>query len=84
MNFKYLGTDAQVSGLLRDITWKNRCMDVDSKVKIYKTMIRPIMTYGTETRAGTSRTKQLLRTVKMNTLRAIAGKTRLDRVKIQK
>lgn len=72
---------AQVSGFLRDTTWKNKYMNVDSKIKIYKTMIRPIMTYGAETRAETSRTKQLLRTVEMNTLRAIIGKTRLDRIR---
>ena len=39
------------------------------------------MTYVAETRAETSRTKQLIRTVEMNTLRAIVGKTRLDRVR---
>ena len=56
-------------------------MSTESKVKIYKAMVRPVMTYGAETRAETSRTKQLIRTVEMNTLRAIVGKTRLDRVR---
>ena len=41
----------------------------------------PIMTYGTETRAATTKTKQLLRTTEMNTARAILGKTRFDRMK---
>lgn len=44
-------------------------------------MIRPIMTYEVETRAEISRTKQLLCTFEMNMLRAIAGKTKLDRVR---
>ena len=72
---------AAVSGYLRDVTWKNKFMSTESKVKIYKAMVRPVMTYGAETRAETSRTKQLIRTVEMNTLRAIVGKTRLDRVR---
>ena len=39
------------------------------------------MTYGAEIRAATTKTKQLLRTTEMNTLRAILGKTRFDRTK---
>lgn len=39
------------------------------------------MTYASETRADTSRTKQLMRTTEMNTLRAIVGVTRRDRVR---
>lgn len=74
---------ARISGYLRDITWKNKYLLTQSKVKIYKTVVRPTLTYGAETRAETSKTKQLLRTVEMNTLRAIIGKTRLDRVRNQ-
>jgi len=72
---------ARISGLLRDITWRNRHMTTESKIKIYKAVIRPIMTYGAESRADTAKTKQLLKTTEMNTLRAILGKTRLDRMK---
>ena len=39
------------------------------------------MTYGAETRAATTKTKQLLKTTEMYTLRAILGKTRFDRMK---
>jgi hypothetical protein len=39
------------------------------------------MTYGTESRADTTKTKQLLTTAEMNTLRAILGKTSFDRMK---
>ena len=56
-------------------------MTVESKIKIYTAVVRPIMTYGAETRAATTKTKQLLRTTEMNTLRAILGKTRFDRMK---
>lgn len=41
---------------------KNKCMNVDNNVKLYETLVRSIMT--SETRAETSRAKQLLRTVK--------------------
>ena len=56
-------------------------MSTESKVKIYKTTVRPILTYAAETRADTSKTKQLLRTTEMNTLRTIVGKTRRDRIR---
>ena len=56
-------------------------MMAESKIKIYKAVVRPIMTYCAETRADTTKTKQLLRTTEMNTLRAILGKTRFDRMK---
>ena len=72
---------ARISGCLRDVVWKNKYMSIESKVKIYKTAVRPILTYAVETRADTSKTKQLLRTTEMNTLRTIIGKTRRDRVK---
>ena len=72
---------APISGCLKDITWKNKYLSLESKVKIYKTAVRPILTYAAETRADTSKTKQLLRTTEMNTLRTITGRTRRDRVR---
>jgi hypothetical protein len=65
---------ASVSGLLRDVTWRNRYRSVESKIKIYKAVVRPIMTYGAESRANSTKTKQLLTTTEMNTVRAILGK----------
>ena len=56
-------------------------MRTESKVRIYKTCVRPILTYGIEARADTVRTKSMLRTTEMKTLRAIAGKTLRDRVR---
>lgn len=61
-----------ISGCLRQVTWKNKY--AEGKVKIYKTIVRPTTTYAAETQANTSRTKQLLRTTEMNTLRAMVGK----------
>ena len=71
----------RISGLLRDVTWRNKYMTVESKIKIYTAVVRPIMTYGAETRAANTKTKQLLRTTEMNTSRAILDKTSFDRMK---
>ncbi|XP_060534516.1 uncharacterized protein LOC132706935 [Cylas formicarius] len=70
-----------LSGCLRDIIWSNPYMRKDSKIRIYKTCIRPIMTYGTEVREDTNKMKQMLRVAEMKTLRTILGKTRRDRVR---
>ncbi|KAH1028339.1 hypothetical protein HUJ05_001700 [Dendroctonus ponderosae] len=48
---------AAVSGYLREIAWANQYMRTESKVKIYKTCVRTIMTYGLETRKETNKTK---------------------------
>jgi hypothetical protein len=72
---------AAISGCLREAIWKNEHMNIPSKVRIYKTCVRPIMTYGIESRADTVRTKNLLRTSEMKTLRNISGKTLRDRVR---
>jgi hypothetical protein len=56
-------------------------MSTESKIKIFKAILRPIMTYGAESRADTAKTKRILKATEMNTFRAIFGKTRLDRMK---
>jgi len=60
-----------MSGCLRQIIWANEYMRKNSKVGNYKICIRPIMTYGIETREETA----------MKTLRTIKGKTRIDRIR---
>ena len=56
-------------------------MSTEAKIRIYKVVVRPIMTYGAETRADTERTKQLMRSAEMITLRSITGRTLWDRVR---
>lgn len=46
-------------------------MSVQSKTWIYKTSIRPIMTYVGETRADTVKTKWLFRTTEIKTIRSM-------------
>lgn len=45
-------------------------MSIEGKTRIYKTCVRPIMTYATKTRGDTTASKQLLRTTEMKILRS--------------
>ncbi|XP_045475000.1 uncharacterized protein LOC123680922 [Harmonia axyridis] len=70
---------AQITGYLNTMVWQNKYMLQETKVRLYKAMVRPIMTYAVETRAETERTKQKLRTIEMRILRRISGVTLRDR-----
>ena len=48
---------ARISGYISDVTWKNKYLRLERKVKIDKMLL----TYGGETWVGTFRTKRLLR-----------------------
>jgi endonuclease/exonuclease/phosphatase family metal-dependent hydrolase len=72
---------ARIQGCLKDAIWKNKHMKMESKIRIYKTCVRPILTYGIESRADTTKTKSLLRVSEMKTLRTICGVTLRDRVR---
>jgi len=37
-HFKYLG--AEISGCLRDVVWKNKYLNINSKIRVYKSTIR--------------------------------------------
>jgi hypothetical protein len=56
-------------------------MSTECKVRIYKTNVRPVLTYASETRAETTYTQQLLRTKVMKIIRAIHGKTLRDKIR---
>jgi hypothetical protein len=55
-------------------------MSTECKVRIYKTNVRPVLTYASETRAETTNTQQL-RTTEMKTIRAIHGKTLKNKIR---
>ncbi|XP_048524753.1 uncharacterized protein LOC125505293 [Dendroctonus ponderosae] len=59
----------------------NKYINTESRVKIYKTAVTPIITYAAETRPDTSRTLQMMKTVEMKTLGSTQGKTLEDRVR---
>ena len=50
----------RISGCLNNAIWSNKFLRTEAKVRIYKTMIRPILTYAAETRPDTSKTRQML------------------------
>jgi hypothetical protein len=70
---------ARISGCLYNLIWVNKYMSKESKIRIYKTKVRPVLTYASENRAETTYTQQLLRTTEMKTIRAICGKTLRDK-----
>ena len=71
---------ARISGCLYNLIWLNKYKSTDCKVRIYKTNVRPVLTYASETRAETTYTQQLLRTTEMKIIRAIRGKTLGDKI----
>jgi len=48
-------------------------MNAQSKVRIYKTCVRPILSCAAEIRAETSKIKRLMKITEMNILRMIKG-----------
>lgn len=69
----------RIAGCLNDTIWRNKHIRTETKSRIYKSVVRPVMTYTAETRPQTSRTQRYLETSEMRTLRKIAGKTLWDR-----
>lgn len=61
--------------LLSPVVWRNPFMGTEDKVRIYKACVRPIMTYGIDTRADTKAAKSKLRVAEMRTLRRTVRKT---------
>ena len=60
--------EARVIGCLHYTIWKNKYMSITSKARIYRTAVRPILTYAAKTRADTNRTKIELRPTEMRAL----------------
>ncbi|XP_015181515.1 PREDICTED: uncharacterized protein LOC107069067 [Polistes dominula] len=75
---------ARVAGCLSDTIWRNKNIKIETKARIYKITIRPIMTYCAETRSDSAKTKRLLETTEMKILRKIARKTLLDKERSEK
>jgi hypothetical protein len=48
---------ARLSGCLNDIIWKNKYLSLGPKVRIYSSVVQPVLTYAAEIRADTSKTE---------------------------
>ena len=69
----------KIASCLNAGIWRNKNLGIEAKPRIYKTAIRPNMTYTAETRPETAKTKRLLETTEIKVLRGIDGKTLLYR-----
>ena len=58
---------ARVAGCLNHLVWRNKHMRKETKSKIYKETVRPIMPYSLETRKETSVTRQMLQAKEIST-----------------
>lgn len=58
----------------RDIIRCNKHMTINSNSRLYKTCVSPTMTNDIKTKADTSATKRLIRTIEMRTQRNIADR----------
>lgn len=56
-------------------------MFTDSNDRIYKTVVRTILTYAVETRAETKKTMNLMTAAEMETLRTIKGVSLRDQIR---
>ena len=72
---------ARIAGCMNDIIWKNKFLNKEAKTRIYKSVVRPILTYAVETRSDTSKTKRVLETNEMSILRKIVHKSRRDKIR---
>ena len=61
----------RISGCLNDTIWNNKHIRKEAKVPIYKSVVRPILTYAAQTRPETAKTTQTLESAEMRTLTRI-------------
>jgi hypothetical protein len=69
-----------IIGCLDNCVWRNKYLNKETKVRIYKSVVRPTMTYVCETRPDSMKIKGQTQVVEMKVLTKITGKTRRDRI----
>jgi hypothetical protein len=73
---------ARISGCLYNLVWLDKHMSTECKVRIYKTNVRPVLTYASETKSRNNLYPATsLRTAEMKIIRAIHGKTIRDKIR---
>lgn len=73
-----INKSVRIVGALRLTIWNNNCISTQSKLRIYKACVRPVLTYAAETRADTTQTKKMYRINEMKVLKIITGNMLLD------
>ena len=66
---------------MRDKFIKNKNISEYTKLKVFKTVFRPIVTYGCETWVLDARQKSRIQAMEMLYFRAVCGVTRRDRIR---
>jgi hypothetical protein len=66
---------SRISGCLNETVWSNKYLRNEAKVRMYKSIVRPILTDAAETRTDTAKTMQILEVTEVKTLRRITDKT---------
>ena len=70
---KQIKTQAAKVSIMADclnyLVWRNKYKRKETKYKIYKATVRPVMTYALETRAETAKTRHMLEANEMKILR---------------
>lgn len=51
---RYQYLKSRIAG--REVVWKNNYMPKESKTRVHKTIVKPILTYGSEAQAETNKT----------------------------
>ncbi|ENN71364.1 hypothetical protein YQE_11979, partial [Dendroctonus ponderosae] len=62
---------ARIAACLNNRIWRNKHMRIETKSRIYKATIRPLVTYKVETRPETAKTRRMLKTTEMKIFRRI-------------
>lgn len=71
MSTRQVTKASKVSGLFRESVCKNRYIITESKIKVCKTTVRPILTYPAGTKVAEKKTKQVLNNVETKQLTTI-------------
>ena len=72
---------SRISGCLNETIWSNKYLRNEAKVRIYKSIVRPVLTYAAETRTDTAKTVQMSEVTEMKALRRITNRTKWDRAR---
>ena len=80
----YVNKVLKTFGYLRYLIWKKKYISTDSKVRLYKIVVRPKLTYAVKTLADTTKRKNMMKAAEIKTLRTIRGVSLSVQIRIPK
>lgn len=57
----------RLGGSMNDVIWSNKYLRTDTKVRMYNSASRPVLTYGAEARSDTVKSKTQVQVTEMST-----------------